>query len=76
MAVADCHGLPVAVRGLGFEPLATRRPSPERGHIGLGPGLVDEDQALLINAILIFSPLGPPARHVGTILFAGEHGFF
>src|SRR5439155_19031689 len=40
------RGLPVAVRDLGYQALATRRPSAQRRHVGLGPGLVDEDQAL------------------------------
>ena len=53
------HGLPVAVRHLGLDPLAARRPAPERRHVGLGPGLVDEHQAGGIDAILILRPLRP-----------------
>lgn len=41
--VAQCrqegHGLPMTVRHLGLDPLAARRPSSERRHIGLGPGV-------------------------------------
>jgi len=70
------HGLPVAVGNLGFEPLAPRRPAPERRHIGLGPGLVDEDQACRVDPGLIFLPLLTPSRDVRAILLAGEHGFF
>ena len=70
------HGFPVALRHLGGEPLAARRPSPERRHVGLGPCLVDEDQALRIDPALIFRPLLAPSRDVGTIPFAGDHGFF
>jgi hypothetical protein len=70
------HRLPMAVRNFGFEPLAPRRPAPERRHVGLGPGLIDEHQALGIDPGLILFPLLPPSRHVRTILFAGEHGFF
>jgi hypothetical protein len=40
------HGLPAAVRDPGGKPLDTGRPSPQSCHIGPGPGLVDEDQAL------------------------------
>ena len=29
------HRLPMAVRNFGFEPLAPRRPAPERRHVGL-----------------------------------------
>jgi hypothetical protein len=32
--------------------------SPQRRHIGSGPGLVDEDQPFRSDAILIFDPLG------------------
>lgn len=70
------HGFPVAVRHLGPEPLAARRPPPERRHVGLGPGLVNEDQTLGIDPALILFPPHPPSRDVGTILFAGVHGFF
>ena len=70
------HGLPVTVGNLGPEPAAPRCPSPERRHVGLGPGLVKEDQAAGLNPVLMGRPLRAPARDVGTILFAGEHGFF
>lgn len=39
------HGLPVAMRNLGLQPSTPPRPSPERRHIGLGPGFIDENQA-------------------------------
>ncbi len=70
------HGLPSAPRHLGLEPVAPRRPSPERRHVGLGPRLVDEDQALRIDALAILDPLRPSSPDVEAILFAGQHGFF
>ena len=70
------HGLPMAVRNLGFEPFAPRRPTPKRRHIGLGPSLVDEDQALRVDPGLIFFPLLAPAGDVRAILLAGQYGFF
>ena len=70
------HGFPGALRHLGGEPLAARRPSPERRHVGLGPCLVNEDQALWIDPALIFRPLLAPSRDVGTVPFAGDQGFF
>ena len=39
------HGLPVAVRDFGMEPLPDRCPAAQRRHVCLGPGLVDEHQA-------------------------------
>ena len=41
-----------------FEPGAAERPSLRRRHVGLGPGLVDEDQALGRDTVLILDPLG------------------
>jgi hypothetical protein len=72
----ECCGLPVTVRDLGREPAAARRPSSQRRHVGLSPGLVDEDQALRLDAILMLCPLRPPPRDVGTVAFASHHAFF
>ena len=71
-----CRRLPVTVRNFGFEPDAERRPSSQRRHVGLGPGLVDEDQALRRYLVLIPDPLRPPPRDVGTVAFASHYGFF
>jgi len=70
------HGLPAAVRNLGFEPCASLCPSPERRHVGLGPGLIEKYQAAGIDPVLILTPLRAPSRDVGTILLAGQRGFF
>jgi hypothetical protein len=70
------HGLPASVRNLGGKSVPARCPSPQRGHVGPGPGLVDEDQPLSFDATLILCPLGSPPRHVGTIAFASRYAFF
>jgi len=67
---------PVTMRDLGLQSLAARRPAPDRRHVGLGPGLVDEDQPSRVEAALIFLPLRPPASDVRTALLAGQYGFF
>ena len=46
------------------------------GHVGLRPGLVDEDQAGRIKPALVALPLRAPPRHVGPILLAGAQAFF
>ena len=68
--------LPAAVRHLGEEAFAAWRRSSQRRHIGLGPSLVDKNQALRFDAILILCPLRPPPRDVGTVAFASHHAFF
>ena len=72
----ESRGLPSAVRDLAGEPLATRRPASQWGHIGSGPGLVDEDKPLRIDVFLMLYPLRSPPRDVGTIPFASHHAFF
>jgi len=39
-------GFPAAVRDLGDEPLAARAAATGPGHVGFGPGLVNEDQPI------------------------------
>ncbi|SDK66636.1 hypothetical protein SAMN05428953_118112 [Mesorhizobium muleiense] len=42
---------------IGLDPLSDRRPAPERSHVGLGPGFVDEHQAGGIDPNLVQNPL-------------------
>jgi hypothetical protein len=67
---------PSTVRGLTDELLASRPPAPEGSHIGLCPGLINEDQAMRRNPILVFAPLLTPSRDGGSILLACEQRFF
>ena len=68
--------LPMAVRDLVDQPLASRRPSMGARHIGLGPGFVDEDQAGRIDPLLILAPLGAAAAYVRAILLARHQRLF
>jgi hypothetical protein len=70
------HCRPAAVRHLGGQALTARSPAPERGHVGLGAGLVDEDQASGIDAALIGAPLLPSAGYVRPVAFAGDERLF
>ena len=70
------RGLPVAVRDLGDEPSAARRPAVEAGHVGLGPGLVDEDEPRRIDAPLMASPAQSMALHVRAVLLARDERLF
>jgi hypothetical protein len=66
----------VAMWNFGFEPLPPQGPAPQRRHIGLGPGLVDEDQPRWIDSRLILLPTGSMACDVRPVLFAGQNAFF
>jgi len=70
------HCVPMAVGRFRFEPLSYRAPAAQWRHIGLCPGLIDEDEPGRINAPLIACPLRAPSSHVGTILFFGQKCFF
>ena len=53
-----------------------RRPAAKAGHVGLRPGLVDEDQALGIDEALIGSPARAMASYVRAILLSRDEGLF
>jgi hypothetical protein len=67
---------PAAVRHLGDQPGAASATPMAAGHIGLGPGLVDEDQALGVKPALVLPPPDASPGDVGTVLFAGVQAFF
>jgi hypothetical protein len=66
----------VAVWHAGEQALAARRAAMRAGHVGFGPGLVDEDQPSRIKPALIGFPARAPSGDVGTILLGGEQCFF
>jgi hypothetical protein len=59
---------PATVRDLGDEPPAARAATMGAGHVGLGPGLVDEDQARRIKPLLPPFPALALPGHVRPIL--------
>jgi hypothetical protein len=61
---------------LGDQPLAASGAAVRARHVGLGPGLVDEDEPRRIKATLILLPLRPSPGDVGAILLAGVQAFF
>lgn len=67
---------PVAVRSQAAQPLALRPPTSQRSHVGLDPGLIDEDQALWIEARLPRSPSPTPAGNISAHQLKGEQRFF
>lgn len=70
------HGLPAAVWRLARQALAARGPSAQGRHVGLGPGLVDEDQAREVDTVLVGRPLQAAARYVRPVALAGDQRLF
>ena len=68
--------LPMTVWDVGTKAPAAWSPAPQRGHVGLDPRLVDEQQAFAIDAGLVGPPPRPLTGDVGTSLLGGLHGFF
>ena len=67
---------PTSVRHLGDQAGAADRAPVPTGHVGFGPGLVDEYQAPGVKPALMRLPSGPAASDVGAILLAGVQSFF
>jgi hypothetical protein len=65
-----------AMRDFGDQPPAFGTAAVCAGHVGLGAGLVDEDQPLRIKPALILPPLRASSRHLGAVLLGGARAFF
>jgi hypothetical protein len=70
------QGSPMAMRGKAAQALSPWPPAAKRGHVGLDPRLVDEDQTRRIEAPLPRSPAPTPPRDVGPRLLKSEQRFF
>ena len=69
-------GLPVAVGDAHAQALAPWAAAVGAGHVGLRPGLVDEDQPLRVQVELALEPRMPAFQDVGPLLLAGVRGLF
>ena len=67
---------PMPMRRPAWQALAAQAPAPERGPVGLHPGLINEDEPAGGNPPLMPSPACPPARDLRALRLAGQHGFF
>ena len=70
------EGLPVAIRNLGGETLAFWSPAAQRRHVGLHPGLVDEDQPAGGDPALVGLPALALPGDVRPVLLRRQSGFF
>lgn len=66
------RGIPMPVRGMVDDALATVAPSPKAGHIGFCAGFVNKNQALGIEVLLLIYPFLAPFSYIRSILFAGR----
>ena len=67
---------PAAVGCEAAQTFAFRAPAAQWRHVGLDPGLVDEDQPPRIEPGLPGAPAVAPARDIGAGLLKGEQCFF
>lgn len=72
----DCEGTPVTMRSEAAQARPFGSPAPQGGHVGLDPGLIDEDESARIEPGLPGSPTQTPTRDVGARLFEREQCFF
>ena len=70
------HGGPPPVRHMGDQALPPRGAAVGACHVGLGPGLIDEDEAGGIDARLMATPALTAACDVGPMLLGGVQRFF
>ena len=69
-------GVPVPVRYRIDQPLARCRPAVEPDHVGLGPGLVDEDQPARVKRRLALTPFRTGLGDVRPILLGRPERLF
>ena len=70
------RSLPITARDLADEPLAAWRPAGEAGHVGLGPGFVDEDETTGIYVGLVLAPASAMTVDIGPLLLARDKRLF
>ena len=67
---------PMAMGDFGDQPMSARSPAVKAGHVGFGPGLVDEDQSRRIDLLLTPLPADAMALYVRTILLLRDERLF
>jgi hypothetical protein len=72
----ESRGLPLALRNLVDKSLSLRRPAAKPRHVGLRPGLIDEDEAPGIDEPLVGSPSFAVAIYVRATLLARDKRLF
>jgi hypothetical protein len=74
--VIQCRRLPMSMGHFGNEMLANQRAATQAGRVGLGPGLVNEDDLLWIKTCLLEPPGNTMLGDIGTVLFGSVDRLF
>jgi hypothetical protein len=72
----ESRGLPLALRDLVDKALSLRRPAAKPCHIGLRPGLIDEDEAPGVDEPLIGAPARSMTAYVPAVALARDERLF
>ena len=67
---------PAPVWRIGAQPLPPWAPTTQRCHVGLDPGLIDEDEAGRIKLLLHIQPATAAASDIGAQLLSREPAFY
>lgn len=70
------HGAPVTLWRATDQAFAFGSPAAQWCHVGLGPGLINEDKAARVDAVLMPLPARAAAAYVRAVLLFGELGLF
>jgi len=70
------RGLPVTVRDRGNHSVPTQRATTQTGHLGIGPGFIDENQPARVEPYLPRPPVRAFLRDVRPVLLGGPQRFF
>jgi hypothetical protein len=61
---------------MGDQPRAALAPSPDRGHVGLHPGFINEHKASGVDFVLMAFPPFTLTDQFRPVLFSRQNGFF
>lgn len=70
------HRSPMSVGDMGDQAFASFAPAPERSHIRLHPGFINEHEAIRIDLALMALPPFTLTGQLRPVLLGRQHGFF
>ena len=70
------HGAPMPVGGVSGQAIAPPCPTAQRCHVGLGPGLIYEDEPVRVDPLPVLLPTVPAPDHIRPQLLGRPQGSF